>query len=61
MPSGGKREGAGRKSDPNKKVRYTTRLRPDQIAWLQAQKNAAKYIEDAIYEKIEREVLPIII
>jgi len=47
MPRGGKREGAGRPKEPNKKKRYTIRLRPDQILWLK-NRNASKTIGDAI-------------
>lgn len=47
MTSGGKRKGAGRKPSPNKKIQYSTRLRPDQIEWLK-KKNASKTIEDAL-------------
>ena len=55
MPRGGKREGAGRKKNPDKKKNYTTKLRPDQILWLQAQKNASKALSDAINKLIEGE------
>lgn len=47
MPRGGKRKGAGRKPVANKKKRYSTRLRPDQIKWLK-NKNASKTIENAL-------------
>lgn len=53
MTRGGKRKGAGRKPIPNKKQSYSTKLRPDLIAWLRAQKNAAKIIEGALDEYYE--------
>jgi len=53
MTRGGKRKGAGRKPMPDKKQTYATRLRPDQIAWLRSQKNAAKEIETALDRHIE--------
>lgn len=48
MTRSGKRKGAGRKPAPNKKQKYATMLRPDQVEWLKSQKNAAKEIEDGI-------------
>lgn len=48
MPSGGKRQGAGRKPKPDKKIKYATKLRPDQIAWLRQQQNQAETIETAL-------------
>ncbi len=45
---GGNRKGAGRKSRPDSKKRYTTRLRPDQIEFLRGLKNAAKWLENLI-------------
>lgn len=48
MPSGGKRKGSGRKPKPDKKIKYATKLRPDQIAWLKKQRNQAKTIENAL-------------
>ncbi len=49
--SGGKREGAGRPANLQKKVVYSTvKLRPEQIDWLRKQKRgiAAKIFESAI-------------
>jgi len=48
MPSGGKRKGSGRKKNPDKKKNYTTKLRPDQILWLQEQENASEILDIAI-------------
>jgi hypothetical protein len=48
MTRGGKRPGAGRPigtTAKNKKISYTTRLRPDQIDWLRQQKNASGVLE----------------
>lgn len=45
---GGKREGAGRKKDPNAKQTYSTRLRPHIIEELRKEKNAAAFIEKAL-------------
>ena len=49
--AGGKREGAGRPANLQKKVVYSTvKLRPEQIDWLRKQKRgiAAKIFESAI-------------
>lgn len=49
--AGGKREGAGRPANLQKKVVYSTvKLRPEQIDWLRKQKRgiAAKLFESAI-------------
>ena len=48
MSRGGKRKGAGRPADPDKKVMFSTRIRPDLLKWLQAQENQAREIEDAL-------------
>lgn len=45
QPHGGNRPGSGRKPKPDKKITYSTKLRPDQVSWLRAQKNAAKALE----------------
>lgn len=45
---GGSRPGSGRKANPNKKVAYTTKLRPDQVEWLRSLKNAASTLEKLI-------------
>jgi len=48
---GGKRKGAGRPpgtTKENTKVRYATRLRPDQVSFLKTLKNAAKWLEELI-------------
>ena len=55
MTRGGKRKGAGRKPSPNKKQSYTTRFYPEQIEFLKGLKNAAKWLNEAIDEKRERE------
>ena len=54
---GGKREGAGRPKGSikkNKKISYATKLRPDQVTWLKAQKNQAREIETALDRHIEK-------
>jgi len=55
--AGGKREGAGRPANPQKKRAYATALRPDQIKWLRSKKRgwAAKFFERVIDEAIEAE------
>jgi len=45
---GGNRKGAGRNIRPGRKKRYTTRLRPDQIKFLQGLDNAARWLENMI-------------
>ena len=45
---GGKREGAGRKPAPNKKIRYTVRLHPKIIEQLKREWNASAEIEKAL-------------
>jgi hypothetical protein len=43
------KKGPGRPKKPDKKMQYSTRLRPDQIKWLKhAPEKAAKLIEIAI-------------
>lgn len=41
-------KGAGRKPDPNKKIQYSTRFRPDTVEFLQGVKKAAPWIERLI-------------
>ncbi len=48
---GGKRPGSGRPKDPNRKIPYSTKLRPSVVKWLKKQDNAAQEIEDALTEK----------
>lgn len=55
MTRGGKRKGAGRKPSPNKKQNYTTKLYPEKIEFLQSLRNAAKWLDQAIDGKRERE------
>jgi hypothetical protein len=55
MTRGGKRTGAGRKPSLNKKQAYGTKLLPEKIKFLQGLNNAAKWIDEAITEKRERE------
>lgn len=48
---GGARKNSGRKLgvfNPNRKVQYATKLRPDQIKWLRLKKNMAKFLERLI-------------
>jgi len=52
---GGKRTGAGRKPSPNKKQAYATKLYPEKVRFLRSLKNAAKWLDEAIDEKRERE------
>lgn len=54
MGRGGVREGAGRKKKLNKKIPYSTVLRPDQAGWLKKQKSAAKEIENALDNHINQ-------
>ena len=59
MNQGGKRKGAGRPpgtTKKNTKVRYATRLRPDQVRFLKTLKNQAAWLEAAIQEKRDREL-----
>ena len=56
MTRGGKRKGAGRKPSPNKKQPYATRLCTEKISFLRSLKNAAKWLDEAITEKREREI-----
>jgi hypothetical protein len=55
--AGGAREGAGRPAIPQKEKKraYATKLRPDQIKWIQSQKRgwAAKFFEQVIDEAME--------
>ena len=53
MTRGGRRKGAGRKPAPDKKIKYSTRLRPDHIEWLKDNKPAARHIEKALDEYIK--------
>ncbi len=55
MPRGGPRKNAGRKPSPIKKKSYTTRLRPDLIAWLKEQVNASIEIEKALDKHIDKD------
>lgn len=57
--AGGKRKGAGRPLKPDKKIPYATKLRPDQVAWLRAQKRgwAAQFFERVIDLAMKREKL----
>ena len=59
MAAGGKREGAGRPAKKDKKKSYATKLRPDQIQWLQSQKRgwAAQFFERVIDEAMAGGVL----
>ncbi len=52
---GGKRAGSGRPKDPNRKIPYSTKLRPSIVKWLKNQDNAAMEIENALSEKNEIE------
>ena len=52
---GGKRKGAGRKPSPNSKQSYATKFYPEKIEFLRGLKNAAKWLDEAIIEKRERE------
>jgi hypothetical protein len=56
MTGGGKRGGAGRPATPpeEKKITYSTKLRPDQIAWLKGKYKAAAILERLIDEEIKR-------
>lgn len=54
MTRGGRRKGAGRKPMSDKKRAYSTKLRPDHIEWLKANKPAGKHIEIALDEYISR-------
>lgn len=45
---GGARAGAGRKRKINKKIPYSTKLRPDLVARLKRQTNAAAIIESVL-------------
>ena len=52
---GGKRTGSGRKPEPEtKKVSYNTRLRPEHVAWLRSQPNAASVLERLIETEMKR-------
>ena len=55
--AGGKRSGAGRPPNPDKKIKYGTKLRPDQVKWLRSKRRgfAAKFFEDAIDDKIKED------
>ena len=55
MSRGGSRTGSGRKKLPEseKKQRYSTLLRHDQIDWLRSQKKAASLLEKLIDKHIE--------
>ena len=53
MPRGGKRKGAGRKPSPNKLKRFTVRLRPDQIEFLNTVPKKYQFIRDAIDKEIK--------
>jgi len=53
MPRGGKRKGAGRKPTPNtKKKAYGAKLYPEKIEFLRSLKNASKWLDEAIDEKM---------
>jgi len=54
---GGYRKKSGRKYgvfNPDRKIPYTTRLRPWMVAWLKKQNNAAKEIEKALNSRINK-------
>ena len=53
---GGQRTGAGRPASPDKKQKYTVRLRPDQIEWLKNQKRgvASQLFERAVDEAMKQ-------
>jgi|GEM_PF-5540184 len=51
---GGKRQKAGRKTKPDKKVPYCTKVRPDQREWLRM-RNGSKEIEVLIDGAMLRE------
>lgn len=53
---GGKRKGAGRKPSPNNKQSYANKFYPEKIKFLQSLRNAAKWLDEAIDEKREREI-----
>jgi len=55
MPSGGKRKGAGRPANPNKKVKYSNKISSENKKFLKGLKNASKWLDEAIIEKRERE------
>ena len=40
--------GAGRKTNPNKKLTYSVKLPPDVVAFLKKQPNQAKFVLEAI-------------
>lgn len=49
--NGGARPGSGRKAgviNPKRKISYSTKLRPDQVAWLKNWHNQAKTLERLI-------------
>jgi hypothetical protein len=49
MTRGGKREGSGRKLDPNKKVKKTITIRPQHLEWIHARgEKASAMIEKAL-------------
>lgn len=50
---GGKRDGSGRKPEPDKKLSYNTKLRPDQIEWLRSQYKAAAILEKLIDNEMQ--------
>ncbi len=54
---GGKREGAGRKPDPNKKRQVTFKLRPALIERLKQEPNQSRAIEKAIMEYFKMDKL----
>lgn len=47
-PQGGKRPGAGRKPSPDAKIRMSTCLARDVVAYLASRENKAVTIEDAL-------------
>lgn len=50
--TGGRREGAGRKPDPDKKMPVTVKLPPWLVEWLRSQPGSqAALIEDALCER----------
>ena len=54
MTRGGKRKGAGRKPSPNKKVKKSITIRPDQFEWITSDgRKASKEIEKALDKHIE--------
>ena len=56
MTRGGKRKGAGRKPSPNKKVKKSITIRPDQLEWITSDgRTASKEIEIALDKHIKRE------